>query len=170
MGAMPVPAWAQSGFALVVFLFVVVFLRSQATYWLARALPALVEKASGRWAFLQPLANWAQGPIPQKGARILDKWGIIIIPLSFLTVGVQTAVLAGAGLVKMNWGKFALASIPGCIAWAIVYGLGLLALWVAAVRAAAGSGWAWAGLAIILVLAALGILAKTKRGGTTKAQ
>jgi len=85
---------------------------------------------------------------------LLDKWGIIVIPLCFLTVGVQTAVNAGAGLVRMRWSTYTIAMIPGCILWALLYGLGTLALFVAVLRAIAGSPWAWAALGVIVCLIA----------------
>ena len=85
---------------------------------------------------------------------MLDKWGIIVIPLCFLTVGIQTAVNAGAGLVRMRWSTYTIAMIPGCILWALLYGLGLLAVFAAATRAIAGSPWGWAGLALIAALIA----------------
>lgn len=166
---MPVPAWAQSGLPLIIFLFFVVFCRAQGTYWIARSVPALTQRASSRYKKLQPVAKWATGPVPQKGAQALERWGIFVIPLCFLTVGLQTAVLAGAGLVRMNWVKFTAAMLPGCVAWAILYGLGFLALWTAAIRAAAGSPWAWLVLAgVVLLLAAL--FAIRRRRAATRPQ
>ena len=126
-----VPEFAREGIFLFVFLFGVVFFRAQSTYWLARGV------ASG---------------VPRKGAAMLDKWGIIAIPLCFLTVGIQTAVNAGAGLVRMRWSTYTIAMIPGCVLWALLYGLGMLAVFAAAVRAIAGSPWGWAGLALIIGL------------------
>ncbi len=167
--AMPAPSWAQSGIPLVIFLFFVVFFRAQATYWLARGVPALVTSASGRFNHLQGLANWANGPIPRKGASILERWGIIVIPLAFLTVGLQTAILGGAGLVRMNWAKFTAAMIPGCIAWAFLYGFGMLAVWTAAVKAAAGNPWAWVALAIIAAALAALVVFRRRRSAMTPA-
>lgn len=161
------PSWAQSGVPLVVFLFFVVFFRAQGTYWVARAVPELVTKASGRFQRLQSVANWANGPIPRKGAQILERWGIIVIPLAFLTVGLQTAILSGAGLVRMNWVKFTAVMIPGCVAWALIYGFGLWAVWTTALRAAAGSPWAWAGLVLIIgIIAAVAIVRKRRESLT----
>ena len=109
------------------------------------------ERASG---FRRRRRTLVRRPIPRKGAAILDKWGIIVIPLCFLTVGIQTAVNAGAGLVRMRWSTYTFAMIPGCILWALLYGLGTLAVFAAAIRAVAGSPWGWAGLALIAMLIA----------------
>ena len=141
-----VPEFAREGIFLFVFLFGVVFFRAQSTYWLARGV------ASGRTGFLGAMARWFDGPVPRKGAALLDKWGIIAIPLCFLTVGIQTAVNAGAGLVRMRWSTYTIAMIPGCVLWALLYGLGMLAVFAAAIRAIAGSPWGWAGLALIIGL------------------
>ena len=149
-----VPAFAREGIWLFVFLFVVVLLRAQATYWLARGAASGAVLATGRQGFLGTMARWFDGPIPRKGAAMLDKWGIIVIPLCFLTVGIQTAVNAGAGLVRMRWSTYTIAMIPGCVLWALLYGLGTLAVFAAAIRAVAGSPWGWAGLALIVTLIA----------------
>ena len=121
------PSWASSGLPLFIFLFFVVFQRAQLTYWLGRAAAKGALTASGKKGLRGKIAAWFEGPVPRSGARLLEQWGIIIIPLCFLTVGVQTAVNAGAGVVRMSWKKYTLAMIPGCIAWSIMYGLGMLA-------------------------------------------
>ncbi len=149
---MPVPSWAQSGPILIGFLFVVVFFRAQGTYWLGRAVHAGAigtKKTTGPAA---AIARWFSGPVPRRGARLLDQWGIILIPLGFLTVGLQTAILAGAGMVNMKWRRFTLAMLPGALVWAFLYGFGMLAVWTAAVTAMAGNPWSWAALVTIIAL------------------
>lgn len=143
---MPIPDWAQSGPPLIAFLFVVVFSRAQGTYWLGRSVPAGLIRSGKRTGPLGKMAAWFQGPTPKKGAALLEQKGILLIPLCFLTVGLQTAILAGAGLTQMRWKRFTLAAIPGCVAWAFLYGLGMLAVWKAAVSTIAGSPWAWVAL------------------------
>lgn len=153
-----VPVFAREGIWFFVFLFMVVLLRAQTTYWLARAAASGAVLATGRQGFLGAVARWFDGPVPRKGAAMLDKWGVIVIPLCFLTVGIQTAVNAGAGLVRMRWSTYTIAMIPGCILWALLYGLGTLAVFAAAIRAVAGSPWGWAGLALIVALIAAKIV------------
>lgn len=145
---MSVPSFADSGPALIGFLFIVVTLRAQATYWLGRTVPAAANRKRNQGA----VARWFLGPTPRKGAAILERWGLIVIPLCFLTVGLQTAVIAGAGLVQMSWRRFTLAMIPGAVLWALLYGLGLLAVWAAAVSALAGNAWSYVALAAVVVL------------------
>ena len=153
-----VPAFAREGIWFFVFLFMVVLLRAQSTYWLARAAASGAVLATGRQGFLGAVARWFDGPVPRKGAAMLDKWGVIVIPLCFLTVGIQTAVNAGAGLVRMRWSTYTIAMIPGCVLWALLYGLGTLAVFAAAIRAVAGSPSGWAGLALIVALIAAKIV------------
>ena len=158
------PSWASSGLPLFIFLFFVVFHRAQLTYWLGRAAAKGALASAGKKGLRGKIAAWFEGPVPKYGARLLEQWGIVIIPLCFLTVGVQTAVNAGAGVVRMSWKKYTLAMIPGCIAWSIMYGLGMLAVWMAVVRAAAGSVWGWLGLLAVAAVVATVVLVKRRRG------
>lgn len=104
------------------------------------------------------MARRFDGPVPRKGAAMLDKWGIIAIPLYFLTVGIQTVINAGVGLVRMRWSTYTIATIPGCVLWALLYGPGMLAVFAAAIRAVAGPPWGWADLALIIALIAAKIV------------
>jgi len=146
----PTPDWASSGPPLFLFLFCVVFPRAQGTYWLGRAAAAGALHGQGRQNLWGRLARWFAGPVPRRGAALLDRWGLLIIPLCFLTVGVQTAVNAGSGVVRLRWRTYTLCMIPGCIAWAIMYGAGMLAVWAAVLGAIAGSPWAWGILAALV--------------------
>lgn len=143
---------ADSGPLLFFFLLFVVFCRAQTTYWLGRAAAAGLLSGANSSGIRGAVARWFHGPIPQKGVAILNKWGIIIIPLCFLTVGIQTAVNAGAGILRMPWTKYTIAMLPGCVAWAFIYAFGALALWLATVSAIAGSPYAWV---LLIVLGAL---------------
>lgn len=153
----------QSGIPLVIALFFVVFFRAQGTYWLARSVPAAVTRAGKPGSRLQKLADWVNGPVPKHGKAVLEKWGIIAIPFVFLTVGLQTAVLAAAGLVRMRWSIFTIAMLPGCVMWALLYGFGLLAVWTAAFAAIAGNPWAWLALALIVTLGAIIVTVRRRR-------
>lgn len=151
------PGFVQDGpFALVYgFLLVVVFLRAQATYWVGRATAAGTLRS--RWA------AHVDGPRTRRAIASIDRWGLPIIPLSFLTVGFQTAVNAGAGLIRMRWLRYTLAMIPGCLVWAAVYALGGLAAFEGAARLAARSPWALAGAVVLLVVAVTALALRTRR-------
>ncbi len=160
---MPTPDWASSGLPLFLFLFCVVFPRAQGTYWLGRAAAAGVLHGAGRDGWRGRLAGWFSGPVPLKGAALLDRWGLLIIPLCFLTVGIQTAVNAGSGVVRMKWRTYTLCMIPGCVAWALMYGAGMLAVWAAVLGAVAGSPWAWLVLAVLAAGIALTVRRRRRR-------
>ncbi len=153
------PSWIQDGpFALVYgFLLVVVFLRAQATYWVGRAVATGALRS--RWA------RYVEGPRVRRATRVIDRWGLPVIPLSFLTIGFQTAVNAGAGLLRIRWPRYTVAMIPGCLVWAAVYAVGGLAAFEAGVALAARSPWALAAfvLTVTLLVVAVAIRARRRR-------
>jgi len=145
------------------FLLAVVFSRSQGTYWVGRwlrrgltgrpdASVSVQDKPSER------RARWARrfsGPGWERAENFLDRWGFIGIPVSFLTVGFQTMVLAAAGFGRMRWDLFTAAMIPGCAAWATIYtalGVGLAQAWTRSI-------WLFAGILVALVAAAWALTA-----------
>ncbi|MHA3947934.1 DedA family protein [Cellulomonas bogoriensis] len=149
------PQWVQEGpFAvLYTFLLVVVFFRAQGTYWVGRA--AAAGTLRSRWARL------FSSPQMERATAAIDRWGLPIIPLSFLTVGFQTAVNAGAGFLRLRWYRYTLAMIPGCLAWALIYSLGGLAAFQAGSALLARSPWALAA-AVALVAAVLYVLVRVR--------
>jgi membrane protein DedA with SNARE-associated domain len=128
---------------LLVALFVIVFLRAQATYWLARAI--VTGAASRRWG------RWLESPAMRRASMLLARYGAPVVTMSFLTVGLQTMLNAAAGAARMRFAVYLLAMVPGCAAWAVIYAtVGFAVLW-AVVGAAAGSP---VGIAVLAVLAA----------------
>ena len=120
--------------ALAIFLFGVVFTRTQATYWMGRWVRTgarrLADSPSER--FLARASRRLDGPMMARGEAILDRWGYIAIPLSFLTIGVKTVVNATAGYVRMSWPLYTLVMLPGCVLWTVTYtvvGASIVHLW-----------------------------------------
>jgi len=113
------------------FLTVVAAVRSQCTYWLGRGIRAGVIRSA--WA----VRLQSDGAV--KGQARLERWGWPIIPLSFLTVGLQTAVNLAAGLVGWSWFRYTLAASLGWLAWGVVYAAGGLAVFGALVALAQDS-------------------------------
>ncbi|MDR0284618.1 MAG: hypothetical protein LBI33_06970, partial [Propionibacteriaceae bacterium] len=101
------------------FLTGVAAVRSQSTYWLGRGIRAGVVRTA--WA--RKIATDKE----QRVVRQLEHWGWPVIPVSFLTVGFQTAVQLTAGLLGWRWPRYTLAAIPGWLAWGCVYAAGGLA-------------------------------------------
>lgn len=128
---------------LVLALFAVVCCRAQATYWLARG--AVAGAARSRWG------RWLESGALRRASALLDRWGLPIVTLSFLTVGLQTVVNASAGVARVPWWRYTIAMVPGCIAWAFVYATVGIALFWAVVAAFAGSTWGVVALAALVV-------------------
>jgi membrane protein DedA with SNARE-associated domain len=125
--------WIRSQpFALAaLFLTAVAAVRSQCTYWLGRGVRAGVIRAA--WAKRLTSDN------ASAGVMRLEKWGWPCIPVSFLTVGLQTAVNLSAGLIGWRWPRYTAAAVPGWIAWGCVYAAGGLAAFAALAALATGS-------------------------------
>ncbi|MCM6762264.1 VTT domain-containing protein [Rathayibacter sp. ZW T2_19] len=137
-------------------LFAIVFLRAQATYWLARAIVA--GAASRRWG------RWLESPPMRRASAVLARYGAPAVTVSFLTVGFQTVLNAAAGAARMRFPVYLLAMIPGCLAWALVYAtVGFAVLW-AVIGAAAGSPVGVAVLAALVVAAVVAVVVLRRRG------
>ncbi|MFI2752453.1 DedA family protein [Cellulomonas sp. P22] len=143
----------------VVALVVIVLARSHATYWVGRAASVGAGRlaATGRgprwWTATRTrAASWGSTVPAQRATQAVHRWGPVAVTLAYLTVGAQTAVLVAAGVTRMPYLRFTLASIPGAIAWAFIWGtVGLGAVWAAAALAAESP---WGLAAGVLVLAA----------------
>lgn len=127
-------------------LFVIVMLRANGTYWAGRLIVA-----GGR---LSPrIKRFLDGPTMARAKEFSARWGALAVPLSFLTIGVQTAVNLSAGALRMPLGRYVPAVTLGCLLWALIYStIGLAAL--QALLLALASSY-WAVLALALVIAAL---------------
>lgn len=135
-----VPSFIVAGpwWGLFLFLTAVVFLRTQATYWVARwaraGADAVAERAESQDGRRARLARRLAGPGTERARAFLERWGFLGIPVSFLTIGFQTLVNASAGYARMRFDLYTLAMIPGCVAWATVYTAIGLSLWEAWLR------------------------------------
>ncbi|MBB2921425.1 VTT domain-containing protein [Cellulomonas cellasea] len=140
----------------VVLLVAIVAARSHGTYWLARGVAHGASGLGARRASDRPsrlgaararLLAWGASPSGRRAGEALRRVGPVAVTLAYLTVGAQTAVFAAAGLARMSYPRFVLASVPGCLAWAFVWAtVGLGALW-GAVALAARSPWLLAAVA-----------------------
>lgn len=134
-------------------LFLGAMLRGQGTYWIARVVTQqALSRTSPTGGWRAAVHQWLQGEGLARGRRSIERWGLLVIPLCYLTVGFQTLVLAAAGVMRIGWIRFTLAQVPGALAWALIYATVGFAAWEAGVAAAAGSPWAALGLAVIVAL------------------
>lgn len=95
-------------------LFVIVMLRANATYWLGRG-------ALRGGGLSERFAHRLEGPTMQRAQRLSARYGVIAVPLSFLTVGVQTAINFSAGFTVMPLRRYLPAVTVGCVLWALLY-------------------------------------------------
>jgi len=114
----------------IVALFGLAMMRSNATYWLGRGVAAGARHTA--------LEKHLDSAVMRRAERLMDKYGPFAVTLCFLTVGLQTAVIASAGIARMHLGRFLPAVIAGSVIWAIVYatvGLAAVAAWIGLVLA-----------------------------------
>lgn len=148
----------------------IVLARSHATYWAGRVLVRGAQVGQARFrgpawwrATVVRLGAFAQTPAAQRGVALVHRWGPVAVTLAYLTVGVQTAVFLCSGMVRMPYLRFTLASVPGALAWAVIWGtVGLSAVWAGAALATR-SPWALAGAVVALGAAAVLIVVRSRR-------
>ncbi|GIG19920.1 hypothetical protein Cch01nite_06440 [Cellulomonas chitinilytica] len=149
---------APIGIAVIV-LFAIVMARSHATYWAGRAVVRGAQQVHdsdsgpGWWrSTIERLERWTSTRAAQRGLDLVRRWGAVAVTLAYLTIGLQTAIFASAGLVKMRYLRFSLASIPGAIIWAVVWAtVGFGAFW-GALALFAASPWALLAVVVVLIL------------------
>lgn len=145
-------------------LFFIGLLRGQATYWLARVLTEQgLNRTHPAGGWRARAHDWLQGDGLARGRATLQRWGLIVVPLCYLTWGLQTLVLAAAGVLRIRWILFTLAQIPGAAAWAVIYSTLGFAVWHTSISAVQGSPQAIATLVLIVVVAAAGIVLIRRR-------
>ena len=136
--ALPV-GWA------VAVLWVIVMCRANATYWVGRG----VATGTGRTRWAGVLGSRAY----ERACSMTERWGVLAVPLSFATVGVQTCVQLWAGVSRMPLRLYLPAVCVGCLLWAVIYatvGLAVVAAWISA-----GGGWAVLGVAVVFAAVVL---------------
>ena len=106
--------WPLPWGVVVAILFGIVSLRATGTYYIGRAI--VTGTAKSRWNKL------VESRAYKVGSSGPNRLGAPAVPLCFLTVGVQTAVLLAAGISRMPWRKYLVALIPGAIMWGLMYG------------------------------------------------
>ena len=151
-------------------LFLIVLARSHATYWAGRAVArgatseGVARRGPPRWPrTVERTASAASRPGVQRGVRLVHRWGPVAVTLAYVTVGVQTAVFIGAGLVRMPYLRFTVASLPGAAAWALIWGtVGAGAVW-AALSLGTGTLWDVLVLAVVVGLVTGALLTVRRR-------
>lgn len=96
------------------FMWVVGIVRTSIVY----VLGALAAEGGAR---LDRIRKAMDSPLYRKARRLINRWGVIAVPLCFLTVGLQTAVIITTGFTKMPLRRWVPAMLLGTFIWACVY-------------------------------------------------
>ncbi len=145
------------------FFYALATVRGQATYWAGRVVTEQVlrrHRPTGGWRLR--MHTWLEGGGADRGIDAVRRWGLVVIPVSYLTVGFQSLVLVGAGVLRIPWGRFTLVQVPGALAWATIYSTVGWAVWQVAMSAVTGS---WVGLTVLGVMVAVVLVVRRRRRG-----
>ena len=96
------------------FMWVVGIVRTSIVYTLG----ALAAEGGAR---LDRIRKAMDSPLYRKARRLINRWGVIAVPLCFLTVGLQTAVIITTGFTKMPLRRWVPAMLVGTFMWACIY-------------------------------------------------
>jgi membrane protein DedA with SNARE-associated domain len=135
-------------------LFVIVMARSNATYWVGRGAVVGWRRYRG-----------AHGDVTKRAESLLSSLGPLAVTLSYLTIGIQTAVHLTAGVMRMPLRFYLPAAVVGSAAWAALYatiGLAVVQAWIAAET---GSWWALAMLGVVLAAGIATWFVRARRRG-----
>ena len=100
-------------------------MRSHTMYWIGRGVT--VGTAHTRWSSL------LESPMYARAQSWSARWGVLAVPMSFLTVGLQSFIQISAGVARMPLRRYVAATAAGAIAWAAVYttiGMAILTAWL----------------------------------------
>ena len=95
-------------------MWIVGIVRTSLVYWVA----ALAAKGSAR---LHRIREAMERPLYRKARAFINRWGVIAVPLCFLTVGFQTAVIITTGFTRMPLRRWIPAMLIGTLMWAAIY-------------------------------------------------
>ncbi|HLS25048.1 MAG TPA: VTT domain-containing protein [Beutenbergiaceae bacterium] len=159
------PFWA-----VFIVLFIGAMLRGQLLYWIGR-IPT--EQALKRTAptsgWRYKVHRWLSDGGADAGVRSIQRWGLPIVSLCYLTVGFQSLVQAAAGMLRTPLHWYVLAQIPGALAWGFIYSTIGFAMWAALAAAAAGSPWGIAIIAAVLLTVVLLVVRRRRRRAPAEA-
>ena len=100
-----------------------------------------------------------------RAIEALNRWGLPVVTVWFLTIGFQTVVNAAAGLIRMPWLRYTLAMLVGCAAWAAIYATVGIAAFEASLALAAGSPWALGAVLVAILGVVITVVVLRGRSG-----
>ena len=147
--------------AIFAFFFAVAFIRTLVTYWVARFVAGLtIDRTQPQRPVLVRAQTWSRSRAAQQGTAFINRWGVLAVPLSFLTVGVQTFVQISAGVTRMPLRRYLPAVALGSAIWALIYG----SIGMAVILAWLETGGHWPPVLLLLaVVTALVVMHRRRR-------
>ncbi|GAA5036614.1 hypothetical protein GCM10023258_39740 [Terrabacter aeriphilus] len=136
-------------------LFAAAMVRSNGTYWVGRGAVAGWGRYRGE--------HGAHGELGARAETLLRRLGPVAVTLSYLTVGIQTAVHLTAGVMRMSLRWYVPAAVVGSALWAVLYatvGLAVVQAWLAA---EAGSWWGVAVVGLVVAAAVAATVVRRRR-------
>jgi len=135
------------------------FARGTALYWLGRG--ARAGGARSRWA------HHLDRPLVVHAESWVRRIGPPAVTLGYLTVGVQSAINASAGILRMPLRRFLPAVALGALLWAVLYatvGLAVVDAWLG------NLSWWWAVAAVGVLVAVVLVSRRLERPVTGPAE
>ena len=142
-------------------LLVVIMLRAPATHLIGRGLGKGVTR--GRM-------GERLGPKLDAAKERIDRYGAPVVTLSFLTVGMQTAIHFASGAVRMRFPLYLAATFVGGLVWAGLWGTvisGLVGSWLVLFL---DSPWTALGVVVVAVLAVTILVLRHRRKAAAQAK
>lgn len=107
-------------------------------------------------------------PAAQRAQSLVHRWGALAVTGAYFTVGLQSAVFVSAGLIRMPYPRFTLASVPGSAGWALLwFGVGVGAWWAVGKL---GGSLPWLVAAAAMIVTACVIARRRSGAGRSRAQ
>ncbi len=94
-------------------LFCIAMLRANATYWIGRGVRTGVSRS--RYGVR------VDGPRMPRAEALVARYGAGAVALSFATIGLQTAINATAGAMRMPLRRYLPGVVAGSLLWATIY-------------------------------------------------
>lgn len=129
------------------FFWCLAMMRSHTMYWIGRGITA--GTARSRWVSL------LESPVYARAQAWSARWGVLAVPVSFLTVGIQSVIQLSAGVARMPLRRYVAATAAGAIAWAAVYttiGMAILTAWLTGPTGRLASLLMLTALALVVVI------------------
>ncbi len=80
---------------------------------------------------LEAIRKLLDHPLYQRAQLFINRWGVLAVPLCFLTVGFQTAVIITTGFTRMPLIRWIPAMLIGTFMWGTIYAtIGMSVIWL----------------------------------------